>query len=102
MSLFSSAGFTGVRPSQPGRILWLPAPLVEPLVNYYLATGDKESLAFAKAYAEGIMTGAQPDVKVTYQWLGNMVVSVDPPPAKTPLFLGKPRILPDYELFEPK
>jgi len=38
-----------------------PAPLVEPLVNYYLATGDKESLEFAKACAEGIMTGAQPD-----------------------------------------
>ncbi|MFH0761035.1 MAG: hypothetical protein V2A67_05995 [Bacteroidota bacterium] len=38
-----------------------PAPIVEPLVNYYLATGDQESLAFARAYAEGIMTGAQPD-----------------------------------------
>jgi hypothetical protein len=37
-----------------------PAPLVEPLVNYYLATGDKEALDFAKAYSEGIMTGAQP------------------------------------------
>jgi hypothetical protein len=37
-----------------------PAPLVEPLVNYYLATGDKEALDFAKAYAEGIMAGIQP------------------------------------------
>jgi hypothetical protein len=37
-----------------------PAPLVEPLVNYYLATGDKEALAFARAYAEGIIAGAQP------------------------------------------
>lgn len=37
-----------------------PAPLVEPLVNYYLATGDKEALDFAKAYAEGIMAGLQP------------------------------------------
>ena len=37
-----------------------PAPIVEPLVNYYLATGDEEALAFARAYAEGIMTAAQP------------------------------------------
>ena len=39
----------------------MPAPIVEPLVNYYLACGDQEALEFAKAYAEGIMTGAQPD-----------------------------------------
>lgn len=39
----------------------MPAPIVEPLVNYYLACGDPEALEFAKAYAEGIMTGAQPD-----------------------------------------
>lgn len=38
-----------------------PAAVVEPLLNYYLATGDKEALDFAKAYAEGIITGAQPD-----------------------------------------
>ncbi len=37
-----------------------PAPLVESLVNYFLATGDEEALDFAKAYAEGIMAGIQP------------------------------------------
>lgn len=37
-----------------------PAPIVEPLINYYLATGDKEALDFAKAYAEGILAGIQP------------------------------------------
>ena len=37
---------------------------------------------------------SKPDLKVTYKWLGNMVLSVDPPPAKTPFFLGKPRLLP--------
>ncbi len=37
-----------------------PAPVVEPLVNYYLAAGDEEALDFARAYAEGIMTAAQP------------------------------------------
>jgi hypothetical protein len=39
----------------------VPAPIVIALVNYYRATGDAEALAFAKAYAEGIMSGAQPD-----------------------------------------
>jgi hypothetical protein len=50
-------GFTPV----PGGWNTIPAPVVEPLVNYFLATGDKEALEFAKSYAEGIMTGAQPD-----------------------------------------
>jgi hypothetical protein len=61
---YFAAGMGAVKPDGtpvPNGWNWQPAPLVEPLVNYYLATGDKESLAFAKAYAEGIMTGAQPD-----------------------------------------
>ena len=37
-----------------------PAPIVEPLLTYFLATGDEEGLAFARAYAEGIMAGLQP------------------------------------------
>jgi hypothetical protein len=37
-----------------------PAPVVEPLVNYFLATGDAEALDFARAYAEGILQAAQP------------------------------------------
>ena len=57
------AGMGAVK--QDGSVLpnsWnkVPAPVVGPLVNYYLATGDKEALAFARAYAEGIMAGIQP------------------------------------------
>jgi hypothetical protein len=37
-----------------------PAPLVEPLVTYWLATSDKEGLDFARAYAEGIINNLQP------------------------------------------
>jgi hypothetical protein len=37
-----------------------PAPIVEPLVTYWLATGDAEGMAFARAYANGMMTNAQP------------------------------------------
>ena len=39
----------------------VPAPLVEALLHYHLATGDQEALDFARAYAEGIMAGIQPD-----------------------------------------
>jgi hypothetical protein len=57
------AGMGPVR--QDGTILpngWnkQPAPLVEPLLDYYLATGDTEALEFARAYAEGIIAGLQP------------------------------------------
>jgi hypothetical protein len=38
-----------------------PAPIVEPLVTYYLATGDPEGLKFARAYARGMIDGIQPD-----------------------------------------
>ncbi len=37
-----------------------PAPVIEPLVNFYLATGDRDALDFARAYAEGILAGIQP------------------------------------------
>jgi hypothetical protein len=38
----------------------IPSPVIIALVNYYRATGDADALAFAKAYAEGIMAGCQP------------------------------------------
>ncbi|MBI2503432.1 MAG: hypothetical protein HYW07_09425 [Candidatus Latescibacteria bacterium] len=37
-----------------------PAPVVEPLVTYHLATGDPEALDFARAYAEGMLQNLQP------------------------------------------
>lgn len=61
---YFSAGMGGVKlDGTPYPNGWnkQPAPIVEPLVNFYLATGDLESLVFAKAYAEGIMSGSQPD-----------------------------------------
>jgi hypothetical protein len=38
-----------------------PAPIVEPLVTYYLACSDQDALQFAQAYADGIIAGCQPD-----------------------------------------
>jgi hypothetical protein len=37
-----------------------PAPIVGPLLAYWRATGDEEGLAFAKAYADGILAVVQP------------------------------------------
>jgi hypothetical protein len=49
-----------------------PAPIVEPLVTYYLATGDNEGLTFARAYAEGMIHHAQPD-GIVFQPDGSVV-----------------------------
>ena len=37
-----------------------PLPVIEPLLTYYLATGDVEGLAFARAYADGVISYGQP------------------------------------------
>ena len=37
-----------------------PAPIVGPLVAYWQATGDADGLAFARAYADGMIDGLQP------------------------------------------
>lgn len=38
----------------------LHAPIVEPLLTYWEATGDKDGLDFAKAYADGMINGLMP------------------------------------------
>ena len=42
---------------------------------------------------QGLWSG-RPQLRLKFEWLGNMVTSVDPPATKTPLFSGKPRLLP--------
>ena len=42
---------------------------------------------------EGLWQGF-PQLRLKFEWLGNMVIHADPPAARTPLFTGKPRILP--------
>ena len=39
----------------------IPCPVVGPLVTYWQATGDTEALDFARAYADGMIAGVQPD-----------------------------------------
>jgi hypothetical protein len=42
----------------------------------------------------GLWNDCRPDLRMTFHWLGNMVLSAEPAPVHTPLFLGKPRSLP--------
>lgn len=44
----------------------------------------------------GLWKSCAPELEMTYEWLGNMVVKVQPAAEHTALFLGKPRIQPDY------
>jgi len=42
----------------------------------------------------GLWPDCRPDLTMTFHWLGNMVLSAEPAPTHTPLFLGMPRNLP--------
>jgi hypothetical protein len=42
----------------------------------------------------GLWNASAPNLTMTFEWLGNMVVSASPPGGRTPLFTGKPRVLP--------
>ena len=46
------------------------------------------------SWKDDMRVNNRPSVNVTYEWLGNMVISADPPALKTPLFIGKPRAIP--------
>jgi hypothetical protein len=67
-----------------------------------VAPGDVLTIAYPLLAfthrVEGLWKKA-PDLRMTFRWLGNMVVSCDPPPTETPLFTGRPRRLPDPPAF---
>jgi hypothetical protein len=57
------SGLSGLHPDgTPYKNVWnpQPAPIVESLVTYWLATGDAEALEFARAYADGMINNLQP------------------------------------------
>jgi hypothetical protein len=67
-------------------------------VRFETGPGDELTITYPlisfSHTVEGIWKDSAPKLKVTFNWLGNMVVSTNPAPAKTPLFIGRPRILP--------
>jgi hypothetical protein len=59
--------------------------------------GDELSITYPLVsflHEVGGLWSKTPQLRMTFQWLGNMVIGVDPPAQKTPLFTGKPRLLP--------
>lgn len=57
-----ASGMGGMKPDgTPALPSPQPAPLVESLITYWQATGEKDALDFAKAYAEGIINNLQPN-----------------------------------------
>ncbi len=43
---------------------------------------------------DGLWKNSAPKLRMTFRWRGNMVTSADPAATLTPLFLGRPPILP--------
>jgi len=76
----------------------IPVDWVNGYVRFNAKSGDELSITYPMIefthHVEGLWPQTAPDLKMTFYWLGNMVTSVDPPATKTPLFTGKPRLLP--------
>ena len=67
-------------------------------VHLRAAKGDEISITYPliefDQQVQGIWKCVPSSMKVSFHWLGNMVMRSDPPAHKTALFLGKPRVLP--------
>jgi hypothetical protein len=62
-----------------------------------VAPGDELTIAYPLVAFSHRVQGLwheRPQLKMTYEWLGNMVTSVNPPAKETPIFTGRPRLLP--------
>jgi hypothetical protein len=69
-----------------GYVRFLGQPGDELTVTYPLVSFTQQ--------VSGLWKDCRPDLSMAFHWLGNMVLSAEPAPARTPLFVGKPRILP--------
>ena len=63
-----------------------PSPATNSRITYPL-------IAFTHRVG-GLWKDSAPNLRMTFRWRGNMVTSADPATTLTPLFLGKPRVLP--------
>jgi hypothetical protein len=67
-------------------------------VRFDAKPGDELTISYPLVefthQVEGLWSSCAPNLRMTFKWRGNMVVSADPPATKTPLFTGKPRVLP--------
>ena len=76
----------------------IPAAWQGDYVRFSARPGDELTITYPlisfTQQVSGLWKDCRPDLTMTFHWLGNMVLSADPAPNLTPLFLGKPRILP--------
>jgi hypothetical protein len=97
---------------------WVPKDMVKAFVNaksipvewsgnyisFNAKKGDELTITYPlikfEHTVEGLWKSCAPNLKMKFFWLGNMVISTDPAPNKTPLFIGKPRILCEPPKFE--
>ena len=67
-------------------------------VRFDALPGDELTLAYPLIAfthrVDGLWKDSAPKLRLTFRWLGNMVTCADPATTLTPLFLGKPRVLP--------
>ena len=66
-------------------------------VRFDARPGDELTITYPLVEFTHEVTGlwsGRPNLKLTFRWRGNMVTSVDPPAKLTPLFTGKPMLLP--------
>ena len=77
-----------------------PVPVVwsGSYVSFRARKGDELTITYPLLRftheVRGLWSGGARDLTMTFEWLGNMVVSASPPGGHTPLFTGKPRVLP--------
>jgi len=81
---------------QPVEVRWSNAH-----VMFDADAGDELTITYPLISFTHEVTGAElcpasfPNLRVKFEWRGNMVMAADPAPTKTPLFTGSPRRLPD-------
>ncbi|APW62893.1 hypothetical protein [Paludisphaera borealis] len=79
--------------TKPAPVRWSGA-----YVRFDASPGDELTITYPLIgfthKVDGLWKATAPNLKLTFRWLGNMVTSAEPATTLTPLFLGKPRVLP--------
>lgn len=67
-------------------------------VRFFAKPGDELTITYPLVkfthQVEGLWKNTSPDLRMTFDWLGNSVIGASPAGGRTPLFTGKPRVLP--------
>jgi hypothetical protein len=76
----------------------IPVKWTNGYVRFNAKPGDELTITYPlirfTQHITGLWPQTAPELKLTFDWLGNMVTSVNPPANNTALFTGRPRLLP--------